>query len=40
VPTWSSFNVLLMPDFTGDGIRELVTAHSSDPRFPPEVENS
>jgi len=35
--TWSSFNVLVMPDFTGDGVPELITAHSSDPRFPPEV---
>jgi len=37
VTTWSSFNVVVMPDFTGDGVAELVTAHSSDPRFPPEV---
>lgn len=37
--TWSSFNVLVIPDFTGDGIPELVTAHSSDPRFPPEVKD-
>jgi len=36
--TWSSFNVLVMPDFNQDGVPELVTAHSSDPRFPPEVE--
>jgi len=35
---WSSFNVLVLPDFTDDGIPELLTAHSSDPRFPPEVE--
>jgi len=36
--TWSSFNVLVMPDFNADGVPELVTAHSSDPRFPPEVD--
>ena len=36
--TWSSFNVLVLPDFTGDGVAELLTAHSSDPRFPPEVD--
>jgi len=38
VATWSSFNVVVMPDFTGDGVPELITAHSSDPRFPPEVK--
>lgn len=38
VATWNSFNVVVMPDFTGDGVSELVTAHSSDPRFPPEVK--
>jgi len=38
VPMWSSFNVLVLPDFTGDGVSELLTAHSSDPRFPAEVE--
>jgi len=40
VATWSSFNVAVMPDFTGDGVPELITAHSSDPRFPPEVNES
>jgi len=38
MPTWSSFNVLVLPDFNGDCVSELLTAHSSDPRFPPEVE--
>jgi len=37
VSTWSSFNVVVMPDLTGDGAAELITAHSSDRRFPPEV---
>jgi len=39
VSTWSSFNVVLMPDFTGDGVPELITAHSADPKFPTEVNN-
>jgi len=34
---WSSFGVVLLPDFTNDGVPELLLPHSSDPRFLEEV---
>lgn len=37
VDLWSAFNVVILPDFNGDGVPEVLLPHSSDPRFPPEV---
>jgi hypothetical protein len=37
MPVWSSFGVLVLPDFSGDGVPELLLPHSSDPRFMADV---
>ena len=37
VDKWNSYNVLILPDFTNDGVPELLLAHGGDLTFPPEV---
>lgn len=39
VDQWSSFNVVILPDLNDDKIPEILLPHSSDPRFPPEVDD-
>ncbi|KAI0222414.1 hypothetical protein LSAT2_026355 [Lamellibrachia satsuma] len=31
--TWNFYNVLIMPDFTQDGVPEILLSHGGDPRF-------
>ena len=35
--TWNFYNVLVMPDFTDDGIPELLLSHGGDPRYKAKV---
>ena len=34
---WNFYNVLVMPDFTGDGVPEVLLSHGGDPSFKAKV---
>jgi hypothetical protein len=35
--TWNTYAPLIVPDFTQDGVPELIVAHGGDPSFLPQV---
>ena len=37
---WNTYNVVVLPDLTGDGIPEVLLPNGGDPKFDPEVCNS
>ena len=37
--TWNFYNVLIMPDFTQDGVPEILLSHGGDPRFRANVRH-
>ncbi|KAI0209988.1 hypothetical protein LSAT2_005289, partial [Lamellibrachia satsuma] len=37
--TWNFYNVLIMPDFTQDGVPEILLSHGGDPRFHANVRH-
>ena len=38
--TWNTYNVLILPDLTGDGVGEVLLPHGGDPSFSPTVTNN
>ena len=35
--SWNFYNVLVMPDFTGDGVPEVLLPHGGEPKFKASV---
>lgn len=34
---WNTYNVLILPDLTGDGVAEVILPNGGDPKFEPQV---